>query len=146
MADPQLVVCPACSAVNRVPAARIGAGPNCGRCKEPLFRNAPIDVNGAAFDRHVRQGTLPVLADFWASWCGPCRAMAPSFKAAAATLEPDMRLVKIDTESEPELAARYAIRSIPTLMLFKDGREIARAAGAMDREALIRWARQNLAA
>jgi len=146
MSESQLVVCPVCASINRVPTAKIGAAPNCGRCSMPLFHGQPVDVDSTAFDRHVGRGSLPVLVDFWARWCGPCRAMAPAFKAAASELEPRVRLLKVDTEAEQGIAGRYRIQSIPTLILFKGGREIARQAGAMDRARLVAWAKQALAA
>lgn len=133
------VVCPHCHAVNRLPRERLAEGPNCGRCRGALFAGRPLDLTAATFDRHVERSDLPLVVDFWAPWCGPCRAMAPAFAQAAAELEPALRLAKVDTEAEPALAARFAIRSVPTLAVFRGGREIARQAGAVDRRALAAW-------
>ncbi len=140
VADPAIVHCPACGAPNRVPAARLGQHPNCGKCKAPLFLGRPLDAGLAAFDRIVGKGTLPVLVDFWAEWCGPCKAMAPAYAQAAQALEPRFRLLKVDTEAVPELAQRYQIRSIPTMILFSGGKEAARTSGAMPAQSIIQWA------
>lgn len=135
------VVCPACAALNRVPLDRLGAGPVCGRCKSALFAGKPLTLDAATFDRHAGRGDLPLLVDFWAPWCAPCRQMAPEFERAAQRLEPQFRLAKVDTEAQPALAGRFAIRSIPTLILFKAGRETARHSGAMAAADIERWAR-----
>ena len=135
------VVCPHCDAVNRLPAERLGEQPDCGKCHHHLFSGHPAVLTTSNFDRHAGRADLPLLVDFWAPWCGPCRVMAPAFEQAAAHLEPHFRLAKVNTEEEPALAARFAIRSVPTLALFQDGRELARQPGAMGLADIIRWAR-----
>ncbi|MBT0960764.1 thioredoxin TrxC [Denitromonas iodatirespirans] len=137
------VVCPHCHAVNRIPVQRLGDGPRCGRCKAAVIEARPISANGADFDRHLVNDDLPLVVDFWAPWCGPCRAMAPAFEAAARELAPGVRLLKVSTEEEQGLAARYNIRSIPTLVAFRGGREVARISGAMDAPRLTKWVREN---
>jgi len=139
-----LIPCPHCRALNRLPSARLDESPKCGRCHKALFEGRPIPLGAGDFDLHAARSGLPLLVDFWAPWCGPCRTMAPHFEAAAAMLEPQARLAKVDTEAEPALGSRYSIRSIPTLLLLHQGREIARQAGAMGSEQIVRWARSHL--
>jgi thioredoxin 2 len=136
------VVCPHCDRINRVPNERLVSTPRCGHCHDPLFVTHPLPLDQERFDLHVSRNEIPILVDFWASWCAPCRAMAPIFEQAASSLEPHVRLVKVNTEEERGLAARYAIRSIPTLILFRNEREVARNSGAMDLARLLAWTRQ----
>jgi len=143
MPDSLHVVCPQCDTVNRVPSARLGAGGKCGRCGGKLFDGRPLALDEERFARHAGSSDVPLLVDFWAAWCGPCRAMAPVFERAAAELEPQFRLVKVDTDAAPQLAGRLHITGIPTLMLVHDGREVARTAGAMPLPRLLEWARRH---
>ena len=137
------VVCPHCGAKNRVPADRLRDAPNCGACHRPLLPAAPVPVRGAALAKLVAGTDLPVVVDFWAEWCGPCKMMAPEF-AKAASQRPDVRFVKVDTEDGPEASTQYDIRSIPTLALFRGGREVARISGAMPASRLLGWIDQQL--
>ncbi|WP_020652152.1 thioredoxin TrxC [Massilia niastensis] len=139
MTDPLHVVCPHCDAVNRMPQARLQDAPTCGKCARPVFAGRPLEVDSARFERHLTRNDIPVLVDFWAEWCGPCKMMAPAYAQAAQRLEPMVRLLKVDTEAAQDLAGRYNIRSIPTLALFRNGREVARQAGAMDAGRIVAW-------
>jgi len=140
MSDVVQVACPACLAPNRLPAARMAEDPKCGKCGAALLDGAPAELREDQFEDFVQRTELPVLADFWAPWCGPCRAMAPHFERAAQQLKDRVRLVKVNTEDAPGLAARYNIRAIPTLVLFRNGVEQKRMSGALDAGALERWA------
>jgi thioredoxin 2 len=143
MSDSLYLVCPHCHSINRVPAARLGEQPNCGQCHRPIFAGQPLELTDSTFARYINKNDVPVLVDFWAPWCGPCKMMAPAFKEAAALLEPHVRLAKVNTDVEQTVGAQYRIRSIPTLILFKGGRELARQAGAMTTQDIVRWTRSQ---
>jgi thioredoxin 2 len=145
MNDNILIACPHCDALNRVPAARRAEEGKCGKCGRPLFTGAPLPLSAARFEAHAIKSDIPLLVDFWAAWCGPCKAMAPAFEAMAAAFEPRLRFAKVDTDVEQALAGRYGVRSIPTLILFRKGQESARVSGALPAGDLRRWIESHLA-
>jgi thioredoxin 2 len=144
MSDALHIVCPHCQSINRVPRNKLGSSGKCGKCGQPLFTGHPISLDSGSFQRQINKNDIPVLVDFWAPWCGPCKMMAPVFQQATAQLEPQLRLAKVNTEEQPALAGQYNIRSIPTLAIFQHGHEVDRMAGAMDLQNLLGWARRHL--
>lgn len=144
MADPVHIVCAHCAGVNRVPAGKLADNPRCGRCKQAVFSGRPVELNEANFNSHIGRGDLPVVVDFWAPWCGPCKMMAPVFEQAAVEFEPRARLAKLDTQQHSALAGQFAIRGIPTLVIFKHGQEVTRTSGALDPAGLRSWINQHI--
>jgi thioredoxin 2 len=133
------IVCPHCQVTNQLPEDRLSDRPHCGKCREALFGAAPPELSADAFERHLVRNDIPLLIDFWAPWCGPCRAMAPAFVEASAQLEPGVRLAKVNTDEQQAIGARYGIRSIPTMILFQGGEEVARHSGAMMTRDIVAW-------
>ena len=134
-----IVICPHCSAANRLDAGRTHDEPVCGKCSTGLLDGKPVAIDDARFERFVARNDLPVVVDFWAAWCGPCRAMAPQFEQAARQLKGDAIFAKVDSDASPQVSARFAIRSIPTLVLFHNGKEIKRQAGAVQAAQIVSW-------
>ena len=144
MSDAKQIVCPSCGAINRVRADKPAGEANCGKCHVSLFHGLPVDLSEAVFTRFLKKNDIPVLVDFWAEWCGPCKMMAPEFTKAAGQLEPEVRLAKLDTDAAQTVAGSYNIRGIPTMILFQNGEEIGRHSGAMSSSQIVQWVQRNL--
>lgn len=144
MSEPTQAVCVACGAINRLPADRAATDAKCGSCGKPLFSGEPADVSGAMFERQINKGSLPVVVDVWAPWCGPCRAMAPEYEKAARAAEPKARFLKLNSDLEQAVAGRLGIRGIPTMLVYRDGKEIARVSGARSSRDIVSWLETTL--
>lgn len=144
MSDSKHIVCPSCGATNRIPVARMADAPVCGKCHQPLFSEHPVTLTAANFQQHINRNDIPVVVDFWAPWCGPCKMMAPAFEQASARLLPRARLAKMNTEEEQTIAGQMNIRSIPTMVIFKNGREVARQSGAMSAQDIENWVSNSI--
>ena len=144
MTTPLHIVCPHCHTTNRVASDQLSSAPTCGRCKLALFDAHPVELDSVSFNKHIKRNQIPVVVDFWAPWCGPCRMMAPAYEQAAGLLEPHVRLAKLNTEAVPQPSAQFNIRSIPTMVMFRGGQEVARQSGAMGSADIVSWVRSNL--
>jgi len=137
------IVCPSCHTTNRIAEDKLTNAPNCGKCKNKLFLGKPSDLTIQNFTKHINNSSIPIVVDFWAPWCGPCQSMAPTYNQIASTMEPSVRFAKVNTEDQQQLASQYQIRSIPTLMIFKNGKIVAQQAGAMNSDMLTQWIKQH---
>lgn len=138
------IVCPHCNTVNRIATERLPENPRCGNCKQALFQGQPVELTAGNFPQHISRNDIPIIVDFWAPWCGPCKMMAPAFTKAAVQIEPSARLAKLNTEQEQSIGAQFSIRSIPTMVIFKNGREIIRQSGAKNEADIVRWINNNI--
>ena len=135
------IVCPECNGTNKIPKS--ADNPKCGRCKTELYQSTPLDLNSDNYNQHLQKNDIPVVVDFWAPWCGPCQSMAPNFKKAAESFKGRVRFAKLNTEAEQAIAGEKGIRSIPTLILYKNGQEVDRVSGALDQQSLISWVKSK---